>query len=193
MGNPALWWLAIPALLGCIWRLSRGPPWWRLLIAIIGLLSLAVMIITFHAAQKPDSVTVRVDPGPLFTVAFIGVVAFAGLVAVSAVISRRFVPAFIVLGYITSWMLWVVGNERRVLFFYHALGMLLFAALALAYVLTGMRTTVITVGRRRVPLAPLAWAGLITVVAGFIFFYPVWTALPLPDTDHQMRLWVDAW
>jgi hypothetical protein len=193
MGNPAVWWLSIPALLACMWRLSRGPPWWRLLIAIIGLVSLAVMIITFHAAQKPDNVTVRVDPGPLFTLAFIGVVAFAALVAVSAVISRRFVPAFIVLGYITSWMLWVVGNERRVLFFYHALGMLLFAALALAYVLTGLRTTVITVGRRRVPLAPLAWAGLITVVAGFIFFYPVWTALPLPDTDHQMRLWVDAW
>jgi hypothetical protein len=193
MGNPAVWWLSIPALLACMWRLSRGPPWWRLLIAIIGLLSLAVMIITFHAAQQPDNVTVRVSPGPLFTIAFLGVVVFAGLVAVSAVISRRFVPAFIVLGYVTSWMLWVVGNERRVLFFYHALGMLLFAALALAYVLAGLRSTVINVGTRRVPLAPVAWAGLITVIAGFIFFYPVWTALSLPDTDHQMRLWVDAW
>ena len=57
----------------------------------------------------------------------------------SAVISRRFVPAFIVLGYIASWMMWVPGNERRVLFFYHALGMLLFTALALAYALTAIR------------------------------------------------------
>jgi hypothetical protein len=193
MGNPAVWWLSIPALLACMWRLSRGPPWWRLLVAIIGLLSLAVMIITFHAAQQPDNVTVRVDPGPLFTVAFLGVGAYSGLVAVSAVISRRFVPAFIVLGYITSWMLWVAGNERRVLFFYHALGMLLFAALALAYVLAGFRTTVIAVGTRRIPLAPVAWAGVVAVVAGFIFFYPVWTALPMPNSDHQMRLWVDAW
>jgi hypothetical protein len=193
MGNPAVWWLSIPALLACMWRLSRGPPWWRLLIAIVGLLSLAAMIITFHAAQRPDNVTVRVDPGPLFTVAFLGVAAFAGLATVSAVISRRFVPAFIVLGYVTSWMLWVAGNERRVLFFYHALGMLLFAALALAYVLAGLRTTVLAVGTRRVSLAPVAWAGLIAVVAGFIFFYPVWTALPMPSSDHQMRLWVDAW
>jgi hypothetical protein len=193
MGNPALWWLAIPALLGCVWRLSRGPPWWRLLIASIGLLSLSVMIVTFHAAQQPDSVTVRVQPGPLFVVAFVGVVVFAALVALSAVVSRRFVPAFIVLGWMTSWMLWVAGNERRVLFFYHALGMLLFAALALAYVLAGMRNTVLTVGGRRLPLAPLAWAGTIAVVGAFIFFYPVWTAMPMPLTDHQMRLWVDAW
>jgi hypothetical protein len=193
MGNPALWWLAIPALLACIWRVSRGPPWWRLLVALLGLVSLSVMIITFHAAQKPDNITVRVSPGALFTVGFIGVIAFAALVTVSAVVSRRFVPAFIVLGYIASWMLWAIGNERRVLFFYHALGMLLFASLALAYVLAGLRNAVLNVGGRRVPLAPLAWAATLVVVAAFVFFYPVWTALPLPDSDHQMRLWVDAW
>jgi hypothetical protein len=193
MGNPAVWWLAIPALLACIWRLSRGPPWWRLLVAVLGLASLCTMIITFHAAQQPDTVSVRVLPGPLFTVAFAGVIIFAALITVSAVISRRFVPAFIVLGYLTSWMLWVVGNERRVLFFYHALGMLLFAALALAYVLAGLRNTVLQLGSRRLPLAPVAWAATLAVVAGFIFFYPVWTALPMPYSDHQMRLWVDAW
>lgn len=193
MGNPALWWLAIPALLACIWRLSRGPPWWRLLVSVVGLASLSIMIITFHAAQQPDAVTVRVTPGTLFTIGFIGVIVFAGLVTVSAVISRRFVPAFIVLGYLTSWMLWVVGNERRVLFFYHALGMLLFAALALAYVLAGLRNTVVRVGSRRIALAPVAWAAMLLVVAGFVFFYPVWTAMPMPNTDHQMRLWVDAW
>lgn len=193
MGNPALWWLAIPALLGCVWRLSRGPPWWRLLVAFVGLGSLSIMMITFHAAQKPDNVSVRVEPGVLFTLGFIGVIAFAALVTVSAVISRRFVPAFIVLGYLTSWMLWVVGNERRVLFFYHALGMMLFAALALAYVLAGMRNTVLSIGSRRVPLSPIAWTAVIAVVAAFIFFYPVWTATPMTDTNHEMRLWVDAW
>jgi dolichyl-phosphate-mannose--protein O-mannosyl transferase len=52
---------------------------------------------------------------------------------------------------------------------------------------------VIAVGTRRIPLAPVAWAGVVAVVAGFIFFYPVWTALPMPNSDHQMRLWVDAW
>jgi hypothetical protein len=193
MGNPAVWWLAIPALLALAWRATRGPPWWRLAVAGLGIVSLAVMVISFRAAQQPDTVTVRVEPGALFTAGFAGMVIFAALLGFSAVVSRRFVPAFIVLGYIASWMLWVIGNERRVLFFYHALGMLLFAALALAYVLAGMRNAVITVGTRRISLAPVAWAGTIAVIAGFGFFYPVWTALPLPLSDHQMRLWVDAW
>lgn len=193
MGNPAVWWLSIFALLACVWRVTRGPPWWRVVSALIGLSSLAVMIVTFHAASPPDSAGGLVTPGALFIVAFAGVIIFAALVTVSAVVSRRFVPAFIVLGYVASWMMWVVGNERRVLFFYHALGMLLFAALALAYVLAGLRNTVLQVGSRRIAVAPVAWAGVIAVVAGFVFFYPVWTAVPMPSTDHQMRLWVDAW
>ena len=193
MGNPALWWLAIPALLVCVWRLSRGPPLLRLGLSVLGLASLAVMIIAFHAAQKPDSVTVAVPRTPVFLAGFAGIIVFCALVALAAVISRRFVPAFIVLGYITSWMMWVIGNSDRVLFFYHALGMLIFAALALAYVLSGLRQTVVLLAGHRVSLAPLAWTGVIAVVGAFIFFYPVWTAMPLPDIDHQMRLWVDAW
>ncbi|MDQ6856085.1 MAG: hypothetical protein M3Z57_03310, partial [Candidatus Dormibacteraeota bacterium] len=126
-------------------------------------------------------------------VAFIGVIVFAALITVSAVVSRRFVPAFIVLGYLASWMMWVVGNERRVLFFYHALGMLIFAALALAYVLAGLRNTVVPVRGRHISLAPVTWAATLLVMAAFVFFYPVWTAVPMPDSDHQMRLWVDAW
>jgi dolichyl-phosphate-mannose--protein O-mannosyl transferase len=49
------------------------------------------------------------------------------------------------------------------------------------------------VGTRRIPVAPVAWAGVVAVAAAFVFFYPVWTAVPMPATDHQMRLWVDAW
>jgi len=114
-------------------------------------------------------------------------------VTISATISRTFVPAFIVLGYVTAWMMWVPGNERRVLFFYHALGMLIFTVLALAYLLTAIRRVSIPVGERRLSLAPLAYAAVAATVAAFVFFYPVWTALPLSPADHQMRLWVDAW
>ncbi|MEA2615226.1 MAG: dolichyl-phosphate-mannose-protein mannosyltransferase, partial [Chloroflexota bacterium] len=28
MGNPAVWWPAIPALLFCVWTMTRGPSWW---------------------------------------------------------------------------------------------------------------------------------------------------------------------
>ena len=30
MGNPAVWWLSIPALLFCVWRATRGPAGWPL-------------------------------------------------------------------------------------------------------------------------------------------------------------------
>jgi dolichyl-phosphate-mannose-protein mannosyltransferase len=117
---------------------------------------------------------------------------FAALVTVSAVISRRFVPAFIVLGYIASWMMWVPGNERRVLFFYHALGILLFTALALAYALTALRGVRVRIGGRRISLAPVAYALVGSVLAAFIFFYPIWTAMPQSSADQQMRVWVDV-
>ena len=216
MGNPAIWWLGILALLFCVWRMTRGPNWWRLLVALIGIGSVVAMIIIFQAAvrfhdpskfntsytaaqftalfhQQPSSQyeIARVNPGPWLLVAFGGMVVFAALIALSAVISRRFVPAFIVLGYIASWMMWVPGNERRVLFFYHALGMLLFTALALAYALTAIRRARVRVGGRQVSLAPVAYAAIGAVLAAFIFFYPIWTALPQSSADQQMRSWVD--
>lgn len=217
MGNPAIWWLGILALLFCVWRLTRGPNLWRLLVALVGLGSLVAMIILYQAAVRyhnPDNFNTsytgaqftalfhmapssqyeiaRTYPGSLFAVAYVGMIVFAALVAVSAVISRRFVPAFIILGYVASWMMWVPGNERRVLFFYHALGMLLFTALALAYALTAMRRIRIPFGRREISLAPVSYAVIGSVLAAFIFFYPMWTAMPQSSADQQMRVWVDV-
>jgi dolichyl-phosphate-mannose--protein O-mannosyl transferase len=217
MGNPAIWWLGIVALLFCVWRMTRGPNWWRLLVPLIGLGSLAAMMIIYQAAVRfhdPHNFNTsytaaqflakfnmqassqyeiaRTMPGIWFAVAFVGVFIFAGLVTLSAVISRRFVPAFIVLGYIASWMMWVPGNERRVLFFYHALGMLLFTALALAYMLTALRRLRVPIGGREVSLAPVSYAVIGAVLAAFIFFYPIWTAMPQSPADQQMRTWVDV-
>src|SRR6202011_1324888 len=217
MGNPAIWWLAIPALLFCVWRMTRGPTWWRTAVGVLGVVSIVAMILLFWAAQRyhdpnnvntsytasqflsmfhrpptaPDEIA-RVHPGPGFIVAFIGMVLFAAASTISAGISRNFVPAFIVLGYITAWLMWVPGNERRVLFFYHAFGMLLFAVLALAYVLTAIRSQLIPIGRLRLSFAPVAYGAVAVIVAAFIFFYPVWTAAPLSLADHLMRTWIDT-
>ena len=217
MGNPAVWWPAIPALLFCVWRATRGPTAWRVGVGVLGVVSLVAMILLFHAAVRyhdpnkvdtsytastfaalfhrqpsPSDEIARVDPGPLFTVAFIGLILFAAALTLSAAVSRTFVPAFIVLGYITAWMMWVPGNERRVLFFYHALGMLIFAALGLAYALSAIRRAGFDLNGRRISLAPISYALVGTVVAAFIFFYPVWTAVPQSPADHQMRIWVDS-
>ncbi len=217
MGNPAIWWLALPALLFCVWRMTRGPTWWRTAVGVLGVVSIVAMILLFWAAQRyhdpnnvntsytasqflsmfhrvptPSDEIARVSPGAGFIVAFIGMVLFAAAGTISAVVSRNFVPAFIVLGYITAWLMWVPGNERRVLFFYHAFGMLLFAVLALAYALTAIRSSVIPIGRLRLSLAPIAYGVVAVVVAAFVFFYPIWTAAPLSLADHLMRTWIDT-
>jgi hypothetical protein len=129
-----------------------------------------------------------VSPGPLFNVGFAMVILFCGGAVLSGVLSRRFVPGFITVGYVASWMMWVPGNEQRILFFYHALGLLLFTALALAYGLTALKRTRFA----GMTLAPAAWGLLGTVVASFIFFYPVWTGSPLPQADAGMRTWYDT-
>lgn len=218
MGNPAVWWLGILALLFCVWQMTRGPNLWRVGVAVLGLGSFALMLLTFSAAQRWHAPTdfhtsytaaqftakfnqqpssqyeiAGVSPGPLFDVAFVGMILFAGVAALSAVVSRTFVPAFIVAGYVAAWMMWVPGNEDRVLFFYHALGMLIFTVLAFAYALTALRRVTFPTRRFTVSLAPLAYAAVALVLAAFVFFYPVWTAAPLGNADHQMRVWVDTW
>lgn len=198
MGNPALWWLGLLALLVCVWRMTRGPNWLRASVGGLLVASLTTLILTFHAAEPPlTSGGYETGPlgpvSPLFYVAFAGMIVFAVVATVFAVVSRRFVPAFIVLGYTASWMMWVPGNKARVLFFYHALGILLFTALALAYALTLLRRVRFYAAGRWWSMAPLAYAGIACVVAAFVFFYPVWTAIPMTNADAYMRLWVDAW
>jgi len=238
MGNPAVWWLAIPALLFCLWRAVGGRGGWRLIVATsavvgfgmfyvlayststpharyvgfpvlvlglwyalrrwwpvglasLGMMGLAEMIARYHAAPRYDLVRVNVDLG--FKVAFGAVVVFGGLLVLNAIVTRRFVPGFILLGYLASWLMWVQGNERRVLFFYHMLGALIFMGLALAYMLAQLRRTSLSIAGRRIPMASLAYAGVAVVLAAFVYFYPLWTAAPITNSDFLTRIWVAGW
>ncbi len=238
MGNPALWWMAIPALLFCLWKAIGGrgagrltiatagviafgtfnlaafgfnvpalrflgipfligglawalERWWPVVVATIGLVSLEEMITLYHAAPRYDLVRVAVGHG--FTAALAGMVLFGALLVVNAVVSRRVVPSFILLGYFSAWLMWVPGNERRVLFFYHMLGALLFMALALAYALTALRRVEMRIGQRRIPLAALSYAAVALVLVAFVFFYPMWTAAPQTLSDWNARMWLASW
>lgn len=238
MGNPAVWWMAVPALLYCLWKALGGrgamrlwvffagvvgfaafnlaafgvgasgvryvgiplllgalvyafDRWWPALVGTLGMVALEEMITRYHDAPRFD--LVRVDVGLGFKVAFAAMVVFGALLVVNAVVTRRFVPSFILLGYLSAWLMWVQGNERRVLFFYHMLGALIFMCLALAYALAHLRRASFTVGSRRVPLASLSYAAIALVLAAFVFFYPLWTAAPITNSDFLMRMWVASW
>jgi len=69
---------------------------------------------------------------------------------------------------------------------------MLFTALALAYALTAIRGVHVRLGSRRISLAPVSYALIGSVLAAFIFFYPIWTAMPQTPADQQTRIWVDV-
>ena len=84
---------------------------------------------------------------------------------------RSFPAAVILLGFITQYLPW--APITRVLFIYEMIGGLIFMVLALAFVLAQLAERWRVWGRR------VAVAHLGIAVASFMYFYPVWTALPL--------------
>ena len=204
LGNPALWWLAVPALLFCVFAMTRGFIGFRL--GVLALLSaaLAILILVFHNLEQPAVTVTSGNDTSTFIVpvastwylhAAEALVGLAGVVVVGcAVIARRFAPAFIVLSFLTAWLMWMPGNQDRVLFLYHLLGALPFLVLGLAYALAAIRNVVIGEGTPwAVSLRPVAWAGVGLVVAAFVFWYPLWTGAPQSQPDHIMRVWFDSW
>lgn len=238
MGNPALWWMAIPALLFCLWKAvgGRGAAqltvatagvigfgvfylaafgynqphlrfvgipilvgalwyalrrWWPTTLAGLGMVALAEMIDQYHAAPRYDLTRVSVGIG--FKVAFVAMIVFGAMLVLNAIVSRRFVPSFILLGYLAAWLMWEHGNERRVLFYYHMLGALLFMALALAYALSALRRVEARWGDRRIPVGFLSYAAVALVLAAFVFFYPMWTGAPQTGSDFNTRMWLSSW
>jgi hypothetical protein len=202
MGNPAIWWFGILAVLATAWRMMSGPRWWRAAMSLFGAVSLTLMVIGFmigdpshddHSGTTPAYYMTAVQQTLPFVIGELGMAVFGLIVLINGVIGRRFVPAFIIGGYEVAWLMWVPGNRLRVLFYYHALGMFLLMVLAIAYTLTWLRRSHVQIGGRSVSLAPVAYGLIATMVAAFIFFYPIWTGLPLPQADENMRVWVNGW
>jgi len=99
---------------------------------------------------------------------------------------RSFPAAVIVVGFVTQYLPWF--RISRVIFLYHMFGGLIFMVLGLAFVLArlarspgfslqfGESARLVVSGRA------LAYAHLVVAVAFFLYFYPLWTGLPMGDT-----------
>ena len=114
---------------------------------------------------------------------------------------RSFPAALILLGFATQYLPWM--RITRVLFLYHMFGGLVFMVLAVAFVLANLaeQGAVLHLGAR-IRLAFLgrdfAYAYLVVAVIFFIYFYPVWTGLPLSDNSYlggflQGKMWLKTW
>ena len=87
---------------------------------------------------------------------------------------RSFPAAVILIGFITQYLPW--SQIARVTFLYHMFGGLIFMILALAFVLARLAERLPSVGSR------LLAAHLAIAISFFLYFYPVWTALPIAQS-----------
>ncbi|TME99378.1 MAG: hypothetical protein E6I39_07965, partial [Chloroflexi bacterium] len=86
---------------------------------------------------------------------------------------RSFPAAVILVGFITQYLPW--EPITRVLFIYEMIGGLIFMVLALAFVLTWIAEHAPPWGHQ------VSIAHLVIAVLFFMYFYPVWAALPLSE------------
>jgi dolichyl-phosphate-mannose--protein O-mannosyl transferase len=114
---------------------------------------------------------------------------------------RSFPAAVILVGFMTQYLPWV--RISRVLFLYHMFGGLVFMILALAFVLVRMQDA----GPLRIEffgdraLLSTRWlvpVFLVVAVAFYLYFYPVWTALPISDVAYRNgfpvgKMWIPSW
>ncbi|MFH7243165.1 MAG: phospholipid carrier-dependent glycosyltransferase [Spirulina sp.] len=167
MGNPMLWWLSTAAMLvlGLSWFSGRRQ-WWIM------------------AQPKPQmslesslESTAHADSGDSSS----GDASFGGTTRESSFA----VESFLVLNYLAQWLPWLLVS--RCTFLYHALGMVAFSALALAWLMSGW------LGHRRRSHRVMAWAMLGLIVLGFLFWLPLFVGWPISPDALQRRWWLPTW
>ena len=90
----------------------------------------------------------------------------------------------VLIGYFGMFLPWTLSP--RIMFLYHYLPSIPFLCLGLAYTLSQIRKTG-PIGRKGVTIY------LILVVLAFIYFYPQWSALPLPQKWVDQYYWLPSW
>jgi dolichyl-phosphate-mannose--protein O-mannosyl transferase len=114
---------------------------------------------------------------------------------------RSFPAAVILVGFVTQYLPW--SRITRVIFLYHMFGGLIFMVLALAFVLVRMQQAgpirIDFWGDRIVlPTRFLVPVYLGVVVVSFLYFYPVWTGLPISSGSYLNgfplgKMWLQTW
>ena len=167
MGNPILWWLSTAAMLvlGLIWFSGRWPSW---------AIAQPKSQLSLESSLESTAHATSVDPGS-------GEASFGG----TARESSFAVESFLVLNYLAQWLPWLLVS--RCTFLYHALGMVAFSALALAWLMSGW------LGHHRRSHRVMAWAMLGLIVLGFLFWLPLFVGWSISPDALQRRWWLPTW
>ena len=98
---------------------------------------------------------------------------------------RSFPAAVILVGFITQYLPW--APITRVLFIYEMIGGLIFMVLALAFVLAWVATHWPAWGTK------VAFAHLAVVLMFFVYFYPMWAAVPISESAWSPQQGTPPW
>jgi dolichyl-phosphate-mannose-protein mannosyltransferase len=160
------------ALVAEIFNLGNPLTWWAASAALIGIVvGLPALIRDYRSRHLLDPADARRDDraGPLD--------------------QRLYTSVFILLAFAAAWL--PLSRVPRGLFLYHMLGGLPAMFLALALALTYLRSLrgALPGLTLRISGAVPAYAYLLLVIAFFIYFYPLWTGLPLTSEALNSHVW----
>jgi dolichyl-phosphate-mannose-protein mannosyltransferase len=160
------------ALVAEIFNLGNPLVWWAGSLSIIGVaVGLPWLIQDYLSRRQADAIDLgaRDAAGP--------------------VDQRLYLSIFILTSFVTAWL--PLARVPRGLFLYHMLGGLPAMLLALALGLTYVRSLsgVIPVVAARLTGAVPAYAYLLMVIGFFLYFYPLWTGLPLTADALNGHIW----
>ncbi len=167
MGNPMLWWLSTAAMLALTltWFGGRRRLW--------------------VIAQSKSQISLEPPPRAATNAALVEPISVESSSDEALPGASFAVESFLVLNYLAQWLPWLLVS--RCTFLYHALGMVAFSALALAWLMSGW------LGHRRRSHRGMAWAMLGLIALGFLFWLPLFLGLPLSAETLQRRWWLPTW
>jgi dolichyl-phosphate-mannose--protein O-mannosyl transferase len=160
------------ALVAEIFNLGNPLVWWAGSLSIIGVaLGLPWLIQDYLSRREADALDLEARD------------------AAGPVDQRLYLSIFILTSFVTAWL--PLARVPRGLFLYHMLGGLPAMLLALALGLTYVRSLsgVIPGVAARLTGAVPAYAYLLMVVGFFLYFYPLWTGLPLTADALNGHIW----
>lgn len=95
------------------------------------------------------------------------------------------IASYLVANYLANWLPWM--RVTRCIFLYHYMGSVIFAFLALAWILDRWLHS------QQANLRTISSVALLLVLVGFLFWLPIYLGLPLTPTQFQLRFWFPSW
>lgn len=122
---------------------------------------------------------------------WVGVIALISLL-VWFIRQPKFEISIILVLFLAGWLPWL-GYPERPTFYFYAIVMMPFIAIALAFLFRQLTWILKSNGFSNWAGTSLTAIYLFIVLGLTIFFLPIWTAISIPKNEWLWRMWFDSW